>query len=254
VLHCGETLGPILLEAKSTAPRSLSQLHGGIAMARPLIAGFVLFGLSAHLAIAADGAPGVCTGPECVGSGATGQYAYGQPGTGGFNQFWHRCCVDFHRNTAWPEPFLTADKAAVRTPWCIQTDNGWKSQNTVGTFLFDRDTQRVNEAGDLLVKWILTQAPVHRRAVFVLKGDTAEVTNARVQSVQASVAKYSNGCVIPVLLTDTEPPGWSAAYIDAISQQYSATIPAPRLPARQGGGGGQGGGSGSGGGGGGGVQ
>jgi uncharacterized membrane protein YgcG len=107
----------------------------------------------------------------------------------------------------------------------------------------------------LLVKWIVTQAPVHRRAVFVLKGDSAEATNARVQSIQAAVVKYSGGCVYPVLLTDTEPAGWPASYIDTITQQYSATIPAPRLHARQGGGGGQqGGGSGSGGGGGGGVQ
>jgi hypothetical protein len=88
-----------------------------------------------------------------------------------------------------------------------------------------------------------------------MKGDSAEATNARVQSVQNAVAKYSGGCVYPVMLTDTEPAGWPASYIDAITQHYEATIPNPRLPARQGGGqGGGGGGSGSGGGGGGGVQ
>ncbi len=216
-------------------------------MARSLLAGFLLAGLAFSAATATDGMPGAC--PDCVGGQPPA------PGTGGVNNFWHRCHVDFLRNNSWPEPFLTADKAAVRTPWCIQTDNGWKAQNTVGSFLFDRDTQRVNEAGELLVKWVLTQAPVHRRAVFVLRGDNADATNARVQSVQAAIAKYGNGCVCPVLLTDTEPPGWSASYIDAITQQYSATIPAPRLPARQGGGsGGSSGGSGSGGGGGGGVQ
>ena len=217
-------------------------------MARSLLAAFVWAGFISSSLVAGDGVPGSC--PDCVANG--GAQSGGQI-NGGFNQFWHRCCVDFHRNLAWPEPFLTVDKAAVRQPFCIQVDNGWKSQNTVGSFLFDRDTQRVNEAGDLLVKWILTQAPAHRRAVFVLRGDTAEATNARVQSVQASVAKYANGCVVPVLLTDTEPPGWSASYTDAITQQYSSSIPAPRLPATQGSGGG-GGGSGSGGGGGGGVQ
>src|SRR5207248_526673 len=167
--------------------------------------------------------------------------------------FWHRCQTDFYRNNSWPEPFLTADKMAVRVPYCIMTDNGWKMQNTIGTYLFDRESQQVNQAGELLVKWIITQAPIHRRAVFVLKGDTAEATNARVQSVQVAVAKYSGGSVCPVLLTDTEPAGWSASYIDTITQQYSATIPAPRLPARQNASG-QGSGSGSGGGGGGGVQ
>jgi hypothetical protein len=168
----------------------------------------------------------------------------------GWNEFWQRVHVDFCRNNTWPEPFRTADRAAAREPWCIQTDNGWKMQNTIGTFLYDPETQRLNQAGELLVKWILTQAPQHRRCVFVLKGDTPEATIARSESVQAAVVKYSSGCVCPVILTDVEPPGWSAAYIDSISQQFNATIPAPRLPAAEGssasGGSGSGGGSGGG--------
>jgi len=221
-------------------------------MARFLLAGLAMIGcaLFSASATAADGAP-VCNGPGCVGGG-NGYIDGNGVGNGGVNQFWHRCQVDFYRNNTWPEPFLTADKMAVRLPYCIQTDNGWKMQNTVGTYLFDRETQRVNQAGELLVRWIITQAPINRRAVFVLKGDNAADTNARVQSVQATVAKY--GCICPVLLTDCEPAGWSAAYIDTITQQFNATIPNPRLPPRQTSGGGSGGGSGSGGGGGGGVQ
>jgi len=163
---------------------------------------------------------------------------------GGWHDFWHRTHVDFYRNNTWPEPFRTVDRAAAREPFCIMTDNGWKMQNTIGTFLFDRETQRLNQAGDLLVKWIITQAPAHRRAVFVLKGDTPDATAARVESVQAAVAKYGGGQVYPVLLTDCEPAGWSAAYIDSITQQFNATIPAPRLPTDNGGGGASGGGGG----------
>ena len=211
-------------------------------MARSLLAGLTLVGVAlAASAALADGGGATCN--ECNGGGYGGA-------KGGFNEFWHRCGVDWHRNNSWPEPFLTADKIAVRTPYCIQTDNGWKMQNTLGTYLFDYETQRVNVAGDLLVKWIVTQAPQHRRAVFVLKGDTAEATNARVQSVQLAVNKHSGGCPIPVLLTDIEPPGWSAAYIDTITQQFNSTIPAPRLPqsqSRGSGGGSSGGGGGSGG-------
>jgi len=222
-------------------------------MTRLLLAGPVLLGLlvASGSALAADGTP-YCTGPGCVGGG-NGYVDGNGIGRGGVNQFWHSCTVDFYRNNSWPEPFLTADKMAVRLPYCIQTDNGWKMQNTVGTYLFDRDTQQINQAGELLVKWIITQAPINRRAVFVLKGDNAQDTNNRVQSVQRTMAKY--GCVVPVLLTDCEPVGWSAAYIDTITQRYDATIPSPRLPARQSSGGGSGGGgSGQGGGGGGGVQ
>src|SRR6476620_9001020 len=127
-------------------------------MARTLLAGLALVGvcLTCALALAGDGAP-VCNGPDCVGSGAYGN------GSGGWHQFWQRVHVDFYRNNSWPEPFLTADKFAVRTPYCIMVDNGWKMQNTIGTFLFDPETQRINQAGDLLVKWIMTQAPINRR-------------------------------------------------------------------------------------------
>jgi hypothetical protein len=149
---------------------------------------------------------------------------------GDWSNFWHGVHVDWHRNNAWPEPFVTADRAAVREPFCLQVDNGWKMQNTIGTYLFDVETHELNQAGELLVKWILTYAPVHRRAVFVLKADTAEHTAARVASVQAAVSKYACGPVPPVMLTCTEPTGWSASYIDAMTQQFQATIPAPRLP------------------------
>jgi hypothetical protein len=158
-----------------------------------------------------------------------------------WDAFWHRTRVDWHRNNAWPEPFQTADRAAVREPFCIQTDNGWKMQNTVGTYLFD-ENHALNKAGELQVKWIVTQAPVHRRAVFVLKGDNPEQTAARVASVNAAVAKYAGPNIPPVMVTDTEPSGWSGSYVDAISQALNSSIPAPRLPAGGGGGGGEGGG------------
>jgi len=162
-----------------------------------------------------------------------------------WDSFWHRVHVDWHRNNAWPEPFITADRAAQREPFCIMTDNGWKMQNTVGSYLFD-DNQQLNKAGELHVRWIVTQAPLHRRAVFVLKADNAEATAARVASVNAAVTKYAGGAMPPVMVTDSEPAGWSGSYVDAIGQQYQSSVPAPRLPGSGGDSGGGGGGSGGG--------
>jgi hypothetical protein len=164
---------------------------------------------------------------------------------GNWHDFWHRAHVDWHRNNAWPEPFVSADRAAQRAPFCMMVDNGWKMQNTVGTFLYDPNTNEVNQAGELLVKWIVQQAPPHRRAVFVLKGDSPEATQVRLESVQAAVAKYAcNGEIAPVILTHTEPPGWPAQYVDQMTQSFQATMPAPRLPAAADGGGESGGGGG----------
>jgi hypothetical protein len=158
-------------------------------------------------------------------------------------QFKYRCKVDWHRNNAWPEPFATADRAAQREPFCLMVDNGWKMQNTIGTFLFDPTSQQLNTAGEHLVRWIVQQAPQHRRAVFVLKGDSPEATQARVDSVQVAVARFAcAGESPPVILTTTEPAGWPASYVDTMTQQFQATIPSPRLPAGGAEGGGESGG------------
>ena len=175
-----------------------------------------------------------------------------QAGDGGWQEFWHRTHVDFYRNNSWPEPFRTADRNLARVPFCLQVDNGWKMQNTVGSILFNPETQQLSQAGDLLVKWIVTQAPVHRRAVFFAKGDSPEIAMARAAAVQASVARWAPGQGLPVIPSDCEPTGWPGSYIDNITQQFNSTIPAPRLPAHgNSNGGGSGGGSGGGGGGGG---
>ena len=126
-------------------------------------------------------------------------------GNGGWHSFWHGVHVDFYRNNTWPEPFLTADRNLAREPFCIQVDNGWKMQNTIGSMLFNPETQQLSQAGDLMVKWIVQQAPIHRRAVFVVKGDNPMITQTRVDSVNAAVARYAGGPVCPVMLTTTEP-------------------------------------------------
>jgi hypothetical protein len=145
---------------------------------------------------------------------------------------WYKFKVDWHRNNAWPEPFSSADRAAQRAPFCLMVDNGWKMQNTVGTFLFDPNSQQLNTAGEHLVKWIVQQAPQHRKAVFVLKGDSPEATQSRIASVQAAVGRFAcEGENPPVILTNTEPSGWPASYVDQMTQQFQATIPSPRLPA-----------------------
>jgi len=148
----------------------------------------------------------------------------------GWHEFWHRTKVDFHRNNAWPEPFQQADRAVTREPFAIMANNGWRMQNTIGTYLFD-DNQHLNRAGEIKLRWILTQAPVHRRAVFVMQADTPEETAARVESVQLAISRMMpSGPLPPVMITDTEPEGGSGEYYDAINRALQSSLPSPRLP------------------------
>lgn len=151
--------------------------------------------------------------------------------------FWQRVHTDWHRNNAWPEPFTVVDRAAVDQPLAIMVNNGWRLQNTISSQLFDQETQELTRAGEMKVRWILTQMPPHRRSIFVLRGNTAEVTKIRVQSVQKAAATTLgdvNGALIAV--TDTIPQGGSGDYYERVNQGYQDSVPSPRLPSTNSGG------------------
>jgi hypothetical protein len=152
----------------------------------------------------------------------------------GWHEFWARTKTDWQRNNAWPEPFVTVDRSLARTPFLIMADNGWKMQNTIGDVLFEGETNQLNRAGELKVKYIVTQSVAHRRAVYVLRGETAEATATRLESVQVAISKYvPEGPLPPVNITETEPESTPGQYIDAINQAYQSTTPSPRLPPPQ---------------------
>jgi uncharacterized membrane protein YgcG len=160
--------------------------------------------------------------------------------------FCYRNKVDFRRNGAWPEPFQSADRALAREYWNIQVNNGWRLQNTVGNCFYEEGSNDLTRAGELKIKQIVTQNPVHRRTVFVLMAETQAVTAKRVDAVQRAVSKYvPEGPLPQILLTDSDVEGGSGDYFDQISNAYRQSIPAPRLDG--GGGGGSSGGGSSGG-------
>jgi uncharacterized membrane protein YgcG len=161
-----------------------------------------------------------------------------------WHSFMYRNKVDFHRNSAWPEPFQSADRAVSREYWHIQVNNGWRLQNTVGAWFYDEGSNELNRAGELKIKQIVTQNPGHRRTVFVLMADTQVVTAKRVEAVQRAVSKYvPEGPLPQILLTDVDVDGGSGEYFDKIDNAYRQSIPAPRLDGGGGGGSSSGGGS-----------
>src|SRR5687768_11742045 len=93
----------------------------------------------------------------------------------GGNDFWTSIQTDWHRNNMWPSPFIQADRAAVCEYFAVQTNNGWRLQNTIGDPYFDSATQELTMAGQHKVKWIVQQAPLHRRTVFVLMNENEEI-------------------------------------------------------------------------------
>ena len=63
------------------------------------------------------------------------------------------CCDDtaayvkhgYHTNQMWPWPYVCPDRVAVREPFCIMINNGWRRQNLIGATPFyprNQSTQR----------------------------------------------------------------------------------------------------------------
>ncbi len=175
----------------------------------------------------------------------------------GWPEFMRSCSIDRQRNNAWPQPFRSMDAVSVNAPFEVMKNNGWRMFNTLGTPVFTEE-QALTEAGRLQLQWIVTQAPVNRRAVFVLRGSNADDTAARIEAVQVAISDLvPTGPLPQIWVTDVEPTPSSGQYQTAISRALMNSTPKPRLPqfkginapssiATSGGGGGSSGGGGGG--------
>jgi hypothetical protein len=149
-----------------------------------------------------------------------------------FENFCERFKRDYHRNKMWPEPFLQADRQATMAPFAIQTANGWRRQNLISDYHFQDGTSQLTLAGEIKLRYILTQMPPARRTVFVQQGTSPDVTQARLASVENAAAQMvPPGQVAQVVETNLPNDGWSAEDIDAITRKFNSSRPDPRLPA-----------------------
>jgi hypothetical protein len=139
----------------------------------------------------------------------------------------------FHtaQNAKWPEQYLDHDRSAARAPFAAMIANGWRSQNTVANYHFNEGSGELNDTGRLKVRSIVLETPVEWRTVYVLRGDQAQITDARVKSVQAYVAELSQGDVPPpVLITTVEPRGTRGDVANGVNQRFMENAPAPVIP------------------------
>ncbi len=149
--------------------------------------------------------------------------------------FWQRMKDGFHKSNDWPKPYVFKDREAVAAPMIMMVNNGWRRQNLLCEYHFEDDSMKLTSAGDLKVRWILTQAPAGRRVVFVQRGDRPAITAARVEAVQKlGLDILPNGELPDIVETNMETPGRPAQEVDTISVAWGGTMPVPRLPNRSG--------------------
>jgi hypothetical protein len=160
--------------------------------------------------------------------------------------FWDGRHVEYKRNNDWPQPFIQADREAALLPFSIMEANGWRRANLLSDYHFREDSNQLNQAGELKLRYILTQMPPQRRTVFVPRGLTPEVTAARIEKAHRSAARMLGSGLYPEIVeSDLPNDGWPADEIDSITKGFNSSRPQPRVTSSGGGGGGSGSPSGS---------
>ncbi len=138
----------------------------------------------------------------------------------------------YHVNQMWPWPYVCPDRIAVREPFCLMVNNGWRRQNLLGAHHFNPDTNQLTTAGELRVQWIMTQAPVERRNIFVERSLDPNTDAARLAAVRDYGTKVSiDGRMPNVEETYLMAEGRPAAIVDVTNVKFMQAMPAPVLPA-----------------------
>jgi hypothetical protein len=137
----------------------------------------------------------------------------------------------YHTNDLWPWPYICPDRAAVREPFAIMVNNGWRRQNLLGPHHFDPQKGTLTTAGELKVHWIMTQAPPERRGIFVERSLDAAVTAQRVEAAREYAARVViDGATPTVSDTHLVSEGRPAATVDATYVRFHESMQPPVLP------------------------
>jgi hypothetical protein len=148
-----------------------------------------------------------------------------------FDEGAHYVKRGYHANQMWPWPYQCPDRIAVREPFCLMVNNGWRRQNLLGAHHFNPDSNQLTTAGELRVQAIMTQAPIDRRNIFIERSLNADMNAARLTAVRDYAAKVSTDGQTPLVeQTYLISEGRPAAVVDATNVKFMQAMPAPVLP------------------------
>lgn len=163
----------------------------------------------------------------CVGSVAGAQAFW-------LDAFFHRVETGRRINAQWPAPHVCPDRMHVRAPFDQMVVNGWRRQNLLGPQHFTEDSSALTTAGELKVRWIMTQPPEQFRQVFVERSMNPTDTAKRVEVAQQYASQFGMGEGALVTETNLIEEGRPASMVDAIEVRFRESMPPPVLPAAEG--------------------
>jgi len=137
------------------------------------------------------------------------------------------CKHTYHAVHYWPYPYNLRDREDVRMTMQAQVANGWATATTLYEYHFDPVTHQLNGAGRQHLSWIVTQAPLAYRQIYVSMAADPAFNEVRTLSVQKTLASLSNGDTsMPVTLRATDPLGRPATEVEQIFEgSLSGALP-----------------------------
>lgn len=144
----------------------------------------------------------------------------------------HMYRAGYDANVHWPKIYIPPARQSVCAAYQAVINNGWRRQNLLGDYHFKPETNELTSAGKLKLNWILTQAPVQHRNVFVQRGTEEVDTTARLSAVHEFAGTLSPA-VGQVDVNDTHivAEGHPASSVDSVFVGYEANRLPPVLPA-----------------------
>jgi len=140
------------------------------------------------------------------------------------------CIHRYHTAHYWPDPWRWMDRMSVRNHLATEVDAGWLTNTTLYDQHFDPETQELNDAGRVHLRWILLYAPPQRRRPWVQAGDAAQASQTRLASVQGEATAIIGAANCPpIMLRVCQPYGAPAQEVDLVRRSYLTTIPEPRI-------------------------
>lgn len=136
-------------------------------------------------------------------------------------------------NEAWPYPHVCSDRQWAVAPFETMVQNGWRRQNLLGAHHFDEETQRLTRAGELKVRWTMTQNPPQYRKLYVERSLDPSVTEQRIATARAFAAQASMEGSEPVVaethILSQGRPATSVVFEQKSFQEnmIPAVLPAP---------------------------
>jgi hypothetical protein len=135
------------------------------------------------------------------------------------------------RNDAWPLPFSCWDREAYYAIINQQYAQGLQVAHTLTSDYFDPNTHELNRAGEQRVAWIMQNAPVNDRQIFVYEDMTGPALDKRLASVRNVVDRwYGHLGDVSIAASQVHPTPIPATYQQRIMEQHTNALPTPNIP------------------------